>query len=167
MAKQNIRELLQLITGAEQPVFEGEVLSVNSDRTCKVKIIDSELTLNKVRVQALASYTSGIYPKLKANTKGIVMFVGQVPYMIITGETEEVSINGDQHGGLAIVAEVVGKLNAIEEDLNSLKQVFSTTWVVSPSDGGAALKTAASTWAGDTFTLTQDSDIENDKVKHG
>jgi hypothetical protein len=164
MAKQNIRELLQLITGAEQPVFEGEVLSVNSDRTCKVKIIDSELTLNKVRVQALASYTSGIYPKLKANTKGIVMFVGQVPYMVITGETEEVSINGDQHGGLAIVSNLVNKLNAIENKVNSIISAHNGHQHPDPSSGSTG---TPSIIVEGTLNNTQTSDIENDKVKHG
>lgn len=57
------------------------------------------------------------------------------------------------------------RINAIEKDINTLKNVFSA-WVTTPNDGGAALKLAAAAWAGSLLTLTQRSDYENGKVKH-
>ena len=79
-------------------------------------------------------------------------------------EMMEIRLMGGQMGGLVKVEELVKKLNAVEKDLNSLKQVFQG-WVTVPQDGGAALKTAATTWATQQLTETQKSDIENEKVK--
>ena len=61
--------------------------------------------------------------------------------VVMVAEVEEIRLMGGQLGGLVKVEELVKKLNAVEKDLNSLKQVF-TTWVTVPQDGGAALKAA-------------------------
>lgn len=50
--------------------------------------------------------------------------------------------------------------NELQDDVNTLKQVFSA-WAVVPSDGGAALKTAAATWYGTPLT----SDISDAKIE--
>ncbi len=78
----------------------------------------------------------------------------------------EIIINNGNLGGLVVIGDLVEKLNNIENDLNAIKNVFST-WVPVPNDGGAALKTAATSWAGDVLAITQTENIENDKVKHG
>lgn len=79
--------------------------------------------------------------------------------------TDNVVINGGANGGLVKVSELVGRLNALERDLNTLKKVFNT-WTVSPNDGGGALKIAAGDWAGDQLELTSREDVENIKIKH-
>lgn len=79
--------------------------------------------------------------------------------------TDGFLLNGGSLGGLINIADLVGKLNEIEQDINSLKTAFST-WVVVANDGGAALKTAAGSWAGSTLTQTQESDLEDIKIKH-
>jgi hypothetical protein len=43
----------------------------------------------------------------------------------------------------------------LQDDVTTLKQAFSS-WVVVPSDGGAALKAASATWAGTAFTKSID-----------
>ena len=72
--------------------------------------------------------------------------------------------NGGDLGGLVKVEELTKQINAIEKDINTLKNIF-TGWVTVSQDGGAALKTAATTWAGQTLTLTKRGDYENEKVK--
>jgi len=47
---------------------------------------------------------------------------------------------------------------------NTLKAAF-TSWVVVPTDGGAALKAITAAWAGSTITPTVLADIENDAVE--
>lgn len=44
-------------------------------------------------------------------------------------------------------SDAAAKASAVKDELDDLKAVF-TTWVVSPNDGGAALKLAVATWAG-------------------
>lgn len=74
--------------------------------------------------------------------------------------------NGGDNNGMVKIQELVDKINAIEDDLNSLKAVFSTAWTVAPNDGGAALKGAATGWSNQKFVKTQKSELENTKVKH-
>jgi hypothetical protein len=79
--------------------------------------------------------------------------------------SEKIICNGGENDGWVKVRELTEKLNALEKDINSLKQVF-TSWVAVPNDGGAALKAALATWAGQTLTETRQADIENDKITH-
>ncbi len=73
--------------------------------------------------------------------------------------------NGGDLGGLIKIADLTKRLNTIEKDINSLKKAMSG-WAPTPQDGGAALKTAITSWAGSTLTLSKDSDYEDEKVKH-
>ena len=79
----------------------------------------------------------------------------------------EITLNDGSLGGLVKVEELVTRLNNLEDDINNLKTVFSTGWVVVPSDGGSALKLAAATWAAQQLTDTQRGDIENTNIKQG
>ena len=79
---------------------------------------------------------------------------------------EGVILNGGDFGGVVKVEQLTQRLNAIESDINTLKNIFSS-WVAVPQDGGAALSALAATWAGDLLVQTQRGDYENEKVKHG
>jgi hypothetical protein len=84
----------------------------------------------------------------------------------VTINASSVIFNDGNNGGIPITKEVVTKLNRVEEDINTLKQAFST-WVPAPMDGGAALKGATASWSSQQIQpLTQDSDIENIDVSH-
>ncbi len=73
--------------------------------------------------------------------------------------------NGGKLNGLPIIDDLTRRLNIIENDINSLKSVFSSKWTPTPQDGGAALKIAASSWAAKALTPTKSSDYENTKIK--
>ena len=77
----------------------------------------------------------------------------------------EVIFNGGDLGGMVKVIELTAKLNKVESDLNTIKGAFET-WVPVAGDGGAALKTAATIWAGETITLTERADIEDTTITH-
>lgn len=93
---------------------------------------------------------------------GARIYVGEETSAELTADG--VVLNGGKLGGSVKVEELTTRLNTIEKDINALKNVFSA-WVVAPQDGGAALKGAASTWAGRSLTLTKREDYENEKVK--
>lgn len=78
---------------------------------------------------------------------------------------QEILFNGGENKGLVKIEKLVDKINAIEKDVNTLKQSF-TSWVPAPQDGGAALKGAVASWAGQQLQTTTKSDLENDKIKH-
>ena len=108
---------------------------------------------------------SGVLTVPKEGSVVAVVWASPVTAVVVlTAEVEEIRIMGGNLGGMVKVEELVKKLNAVEKDLNNLKQVFST-WTPVTQDGGAALRLAAATWYGQQLTETQKSDIENEKVK--
>lgn len=80
-------------------------------------------------------------------------------------EVESMMFDGGENEGLVKVKELTNKINALENDINDLKTAFST-WVIAPSDGGAALKAITATWASSKLQVTNKSDIQNGKIKH-
>ena len=101
--------------------------------------------------------------RIEADEEGVHVRMGDDTSAELTGEG--VILNGGSFGGMVKAEQLTQRINAIEKDINTLKNVFSA-WVTTPNDGGAALKPSASTWADSPLTLTQRSDYENGKVKH-
>ena len=66
---------------------------------------------------------------------------------------------------LVNLADLTDHLNTIEKDINNLKSAMSS-WVPGSQDGGAALKSAVTSWAGKQLTLSQRGDYEDEAVKH-
>ena len=91
--------------------------------------------------------------RIEADEEGVHVRMGDDTSAELTGEG--VILNGGSFGGMVKAEQLAQRINAIEKDINTLK-----------NDGGAALKLAAAAWAGSLLTLTQRSDYENGKVKH-
>lgn len=85
--------------------------------------------------------------------------------MSLTIDRSSIVMNDGKLDGLVNIRQLTDRMNMIERDINALKTVFNS-WVTTPQDGGAALKTAAASWAGSTLTQTMPSDMEDVKVKH-
>ena len=106
-----------------------------------------------------------IYPK-----PGTTCLVGIVEgqetdtFLISAEEVDEIVPNYGKLGGMVKVGELTERLNLIEKDINSLKQKLSG-WTPTPNDGGAALKTALSSYFSESLQETQVTDIENERVK--
>lgn len=180
--KKEIAEAIKALAGLSlMPFTIGTVESVDG-RTCTVKPVDGGAAIEKVRLNAHSDGDQGLIIKPKLNTYVIVGMINELDAMvmkcyeiesieIIMGDTSllitdgEILFNGGSNGGLVKIADLVGKINDIESDINSLKQAFFT-WVPVSQDGGASLKAAAGTWAGQQFVNTQVADIENGDIKH-
>lgn len=143
----------------------GKVTSING---VLIDVLPEDGTAELKDIRLCAENSASVFiviPKL--NSKVYVSMDGSTGGIAVGfHEVEEVLLRGNQFGGLVKVSSLVNKLNVIESDLNTLKTAFNT-WVVVPSDGGLALKTASSSWASQLITQTQVSDLENNKVKHG
>lgn len=172
-----IKEAIKSIVGVPGMMFVmGKVESVG-DETCSVKIAD-RLVINDVRLNASADGNADnilIKPKvgsmvLMADLSGgelrslVVISFSALESMTVKFEGDVV-INGGENEGLVKVVELTEKLNAIENDINNLKSIFSS-WVPVVYDGGASLKAAAESWAVQSLQTTSKEDIENDKIKH-
>ena len=79
-------------------------------------------------------------------------------------KVDTITIHGGKQGGLVLAPSLVKKLNALEDDINNLKQAIKSAPTV-PNDGGSSFKAGLQSWAGAALTKTKQSDIENSKVK--
>ncbi len=166
----DIRARLRAIVGMDEiPTSKlGTIVSVDEDEmTCEVEPIDGGANYADVRLMADPETTTGIYFKPKVGSVVMISPQDDVTYFVsMYSEVDEVWLRGTENGGVVKVSELVSKMNTIESDLNTLKTAF-TSWVVVPSDGGAALKAASATWAAQTITATTANDIQSTTVKHG
>ena len=167
--------LLRLIKGHCRGfiVVDGVIKAVNNDNTCDV-IVGTTL-FSSVPLKVLIKAQASVYEIPVLNSACLMGFrdgdinrpqiiaVDQVDQLLINCKTL-VQFNGGELGGMVKLNDVVTKLNNLEKDVNNLKAAF-TSWIVVPNDGGAALKAASSTWAGETLEITVKADLENTKIQ--
>lgn len=167
----------------------GKVTSVDeTNYTCNAMPLDNDAEIFKIRLKPTIDTTKKGIISIPAVDSyviiGIIDNSDAKPFLIWCsnfkkyyiigdgGNTLEfkddgtILINGDSHGGLPKVVEVKNKLNAIETKINNLITVFNT-WTPVANDGGAALKTALTSWVTTSMTQTTTTDLENPKVKQG
>jgi hypothetical protein len=93
-----------------------------------------------------------------------IIFIDNVDKLLVNCQTS-VIFNGGNLGGMVKVIPLNEDLNALQNDVNTLKKVFQT-WTPVADDGGAALKAAAASWAGQELTVTEQSSIEDKSILH-
>ncbi len=164
------------------------IKEVNGDeRTC-IAIDELGIELYDVRLQS-ETLESGIIRYPTEGASALLAHIGNnVYYILLCSSFEKIEIlkgefsvivneeglqvkasaikfNDGENGGLINIADLVSKMNSLEQDLNSLKQAFSS-WTPVPQDGGAALKLASASWAGQILEETTVEGIEDDKITH-
>lgn len=97
---------------------------------------------------------------------GLVENHREATFLIMSESVTQRRINGDAFGGMVKVEELVRELNALKAELNTVKSIL-TAWVPVPSDGGAALKTALTTWSSQTLQPAVSEHLQNPVVTHG
>jgi len=172
--KDKIRESLEHIFKdlfPQQIILIAKVISVDKDNAlCDLVLVNSELELKEVRLRSVADQSAlGLIAYPAINSKVLVGFVNnniEEAFVVKPSDVSELRLRGEAYGGLIIISNLVDQINVLEQSINDLKQILAS-WVPVAQDGGAALKTASTAWAGESLTKTKISDIENDKVKHG
>lgn len=176
--KKSISELIKEIAkNPNEEVYSAVcvVSSVNeTERTIDAKPVDGSGEIFGCRLQASINSNSGFCPIPKEGSFVLVTFLNQlngyvalcteIDKILIDTETE-VIFDGGNFGGLVKVEELTSKINALESELNDLKN-FITTWIPAPTDGGLALKTLLTDWGTSLIVPTNKTEIENDKIKH-
>lgn len=172
-----IRQVLNLLIDRrirESSLYSktGTIKSVSeSNRTCTVTI--DNVDYQNILLQGTIGLASGLVqiPSIGSQVKvsflsgtaGFISMFSQLDKIII--DTNLVQFNGGANNGIIKIDSNVTKLNNIEQDINTLKNIFST-WAVAPTDGGAALKTAAASWYASALTETVRADLEDTKITH-
>lgn len=161
----------------------AQVLAINSDETIKVTT-GSGAEHDDVRLRSVirnattkivvtpAINSAVLIGKIEDGNEYVVVAVDEVAkvQVVLSAsislviDANGITMNGGQLDGLVKLGALLTKLNALEDDVNSLKNVFKL-WTPVPSDGGAALKGAAATWTNMAITKTVKADLENTKIK--
>ena len=175
MSKHDIAESIRKLAGSANAfeTFVCEVKSVDG-ATCTVTRVLDGLEIADVRLNCHITENEGIVVTPKVNSFVLVTNIDGRQYFVSQcSEIEKITINCDDkiiindgnNGGLINIEKLTQKLKTIETDINSLKNIM-TAWIPVAQDGGAALKGAVETWAGDLLAITQTSDYEDTKVTH-
>jgi uncharacterized protein YoxC len=157
-------EAIQEIAKQGKKHLTCEVLGVEG-RFCDCLPIEENGIIYDVMLQT--EEKSGVLMVPAIGSKVVVTLQSKTrAFVSAYGELQSIKFLDGTFGGVVKVQELVEKLNTLEQDINSLKNAFNT-WVVVANDGGAALKSAAGSWAGDNLTETTVADIENNRIRHG
>jgi hypothetical protein len=145
------------------------VRSVNMDElTCDVELMD-ETEIPGVRLKAgVDGFTDGLVQKPKIDSAVLICIVGNessVRCVILFSEVEEVLFYNGANGGLIKIADLVNKLNTIENKVNEVISSFNSH-VHSGVTTGAGSSGPSASPIGSSLTNTVREDIENVKVKH-
>lgn len=173
--EEQIIQGLRLLGKRKTYTYPCIIKSVNEpELTCTVQYDD--IRVEGVRITAStdkADTQTYFVPKTESwvlvsnietsDTDAVIVAFTEIEKIVV--QCENVEFNGGQNGGLIRINDLIAKINAIENDLNTLKNVFSM-WVTVLGDGGASLKTASTTWSASTLQNTVVNDIENPKIKH-
>ena len=162
-----LRERLENIGGGKATNLYQGVVTDLSDVTCEVSI--DGLSIPDVRLRA-STEVDGAQIIVRPAVGSVVIvgsLTGDLDHLVVLSmdRAEEVIINGGKLGGLIKVQEITQKLNALESEVNNLKQLLAS-WVPVKGDGGAVLRGLLGSWAGKRLTLSRREDYEDTKVKH-
>lgn len=145
-------------------LYQGIVRRIEG-RSCTVEIDGLEIPDVRMR----ASLTEEDEELLITPAIGSVVIAGSLSgdlgdlVILSVDRAERITLFGGKRGGLVLAPELTKRLNAIEDDLSRLKQVFAS-WVTVPSDGGASLKAATASWATSPIEKTQVRHIATPKI---
>lgn len=115
-----------------------------------------------VLVGLIGNSDNALYMVMASELSTVYINVSGTQFQI---DENGVFINEGANGPVLISQSLIDDLNAVKQDINSLKTVFNA-WVVAPSDGGTALKLGAASWAGQSLNDTAIGDVTNDKLQH-
>lgn len=154
---------------------EGEVyINVDSDDEDGGNIVLNVNNVNrngslKINVNGEADIYTSNKAKISSNTE-LELTVKNLD----TDNESSLNITGEKHvfndavlnSFIADINKLVEKINIIESDLNTLKEIIRTDWTPVAQDGGAALKLAAATWYSNIITETEVDDIKDSKIEN-
>ena len=180
MSDRSIREAVIKMTGGhkvDQVTYVNAV--VNSvdikGRACGCTVVEGHTEYELPTVKLMAVVDDGILVEPVIGSIVKIIFSELIePFVAQYSEIETITIDARQtikfndgtFGGVVKVAELVQKLNELENDLNTLKAAIAS-WTPVPSDGGAALKGVITNWSAQSLPVTAVNDIENTMVTHG
>lgn len=88
-------------------------------------------------------------------------------YVSMVSRIEKIFLNGNDYGGIPQVQPLVDKINALENNYNSVLNTLKGIVVTIPSGGGAVSFATFFAAINDITPITKKADLENTTVEHG
>lgn len=181
MSNRAIIEAIRGITGTglsdKVGMVPATVESVNeARRTVTARAIGGGAVTGIIDVQLMAEVDDGVLIIPRVGSTIIVGYSTYTrPYVALFSDVEKVVLLGGEHGGLVRIADLVDRLNKIEEKVNDLigkfndhVQAYNThTHPVTAVGSPTGPTTATAQTESGTLTLTKREDMENEQVTHG
>ena len=175
----NIQEAIKLI--AQRELARSEMYCVlckvnsvdTSARTCEVTPLNGKADLFDVRFQAELSLTEGLFIEPKVDSTVLVAFINPIQAAVVMcSEVENIYIdtqgdtifNGGTNDGMVKVADLVTKLNNLENKVNALVNWSGTHTHAGVTPGPGTSGVAVGVVG--TLTPTNQNELENTKVRH-
>ena len=164
----DIRQAIQALSGVNDLTFEGipcKVSDINTtEMTCTCTPINGDAEFFDVLLNADADKGFTLIPADKSVV--IVQQTSQATaYVSMVSKVDQIYLAGDANGGLVKVQDLVSKLNALENKVNSLIIACSSQVVTLAPSGVFALAPFFTSVT--PLTPTQQTELENQTVKHG
>lgn len=186
MSDRSVKNAVQKLAGTFKEdtvqLIIGTVESVDEDKAiCSVKI-QNDVTLPNVSLQASICDGLLIIPVVdstvyvltsKYNTPLVIQWSDIDKFMLQVGDSYlevkndgSFQFNDGSFDGLVKVGELVKKINALENLLNGFISIYNTH-THTASSFGAPTTVPSAIESQQISPITQQQDIENDKIKHG
>lgn len=152
-------------TGNEASFILCTVESVDSTKkTCVCEPVTGGAELMGVKL--MAKNQTGFYIIPKVDSQVVVCVQGDLSYVSMFGEVDEIQLNGDNYDGLVKIQELVDKLNNLENAFNQHLVLYNAHTHAGVTSGASSTSPPA---AVDTNVLTPtiQTELENLTVKHG
>lgn len=167
----------------------GSVKSVDEDKATCVVVIENDVELPNVKLQAAICDGLFILPKVNSdvyvltstyNDALIVQYSDIDKYYLQVGDSsfavydkaqnggEQIVLNDGSYKGLVKVDDLVKKLNALEQKVSALNTAMKTTTIVLAPSGTYPLTTNPNVASlSDISPVTKADDLQNKTVTHG
>lgn len=166
--EKSILENLSALGRGKDKTFIATVVENYPDKDIvDVKDLSGTLFPDVRKRSGIGDPRKGINITPAKNSTVIVSRIGESDELFIEmiSEIESIIIDGGSNAGIVKVIKLTERLNLIEKSVNELKNLIKS-WVPATGDGGALLKTIVSAWANEPLSETDQSIIENEKIKH-
>lgn len=166
------KDLIDALRSLTKPNNDGysKVCKVDkidlTDNTCYCIPINGDADIVGVRI--IANQDNGFLLVPEVDSVVVVSFLSDSSaYVSMTSKLSEIQLNGKNYDGLVKINDLVDKLNALENKVNSIISTFNTHTHPYVNVSSPATTSPSTSPITGTLTPTQKIDLENSTVKQG
>ncbi|WP_448529201.1 hypothetical protein [Raineya sp.] len=179
-AAERLVAAIKKVSNASATLATGKVVSIDAEtHTCDIELDSEGADIFGVRLRAVVDDANGLILVPKINSEVVIAKINTSQWVVVaTAELESIKIligsqtliidengfvfNEGNLGGLVKLNDLVSKLNAIENKVNSIISHYNSHNHAHPQGPTTGLLVP---FSDGNLTLTQKSDLENQHIK--